>query len=116
MNADFFSRGPDPAQEGSAEGASPLRPAPPLAKRLNRNALTVAAVIMGMTVLTAIVVMNPGEIENRSESGQGRVAEDPPVPSRPTFLDEPVRGAPAGNVTGICPNLVELLDSASGIV
>lgn len=98
MNANFFSRGSDSAQDGSVEGEAPLRPAPPLAKRLNRNALTVAAVIMGMTVLTAIVVMSPGEARDKSESAQRGVVEEPPVPSRPTFLDEPVRGASAGDV------------------
>ena len=98
MNANFFSPGSDSAQDGSVEGEAPLRPAPPLAKRLNRNALTVAAVIMGMTVLTAIVVMSPGEARDKSESAQRGVVEEPPVPSRPTFLDEPVRGASAGDV------------------
>ena len=99
MNTGFFSRGSESGQEGSAEDVSPLRPAPPLAKRLNRNALTVAAVIMGMTVLTAIVVLNPGESGDKSDAGQKGVVAEPPVASRPTFLDEPVRDAPASDVT-----------------
>ncbi len=37
-------------------GPAPLRPLLPLAKRLNQNALVVGAVVLGMTVLTAIVV------------------------------------------------------------
>ena len=63
-----------------------LRPPPPLAKRLNRNALTVAAVLMGITVLTAVVVLTPGrEADPFSEAS----AVVPGGPSRPTFLEEP---------------------------
>lgn len=70
----------------------PLKPEPPLAKRLNRNALTVAAVIMGMTVLTAVVVVRPsGEARGKSSAELG-VDEGSTVPSRPSFLDEPVPG------------------------
>jgi type IV secretion system protein TrbI len=75
---------------GSMSGASPLRPLPPLAKRLNRNALTVAAVIMGMTVLTAVVVVRPSR-EAQEEPPPPGVEEASAVPSRPAFLDEPVR-------------------------
>ena len=47
--------------EAPPDDPQPVRPPPPpLAKRLNRNALTVAAVLMGMTVITSIVVMNTG--------------------------------------------------------
>ena len=68
-----------------------LRPQPPLAKRLNRNALTVAAVIMGMTVLTAVVVLSPGR---KADTGQTGAAGGgfPGAPSQPTFLDAPARG------------------------
>lgn len=38
--------------------APPVAPPLPMAKRLNRNALTVAAVIMGVTVLVAVVTLN----------------------------------------------------------
>lgn len=68
-----------------------LRPLPPVAKRLNRNALTVAAVIMGMTVLTAVVVLNPGRSDQARSAdavGVGALAQ----PSQPTFLDDPARG------------------------
>lgn len=75
--------------------APPLRPLPPLAKRLNRNALTVGAVIMGMTVLTAVVVVRPSREAAETPSPPG-TDEAPAVPSRPTFLDEPVR-APAAH-------------------
>lgn len=91
MRAGFFS----PKASADPGGQTPLRPSPPLAKRLNRNALTVAAIIMGMTVLTAIVVLNPGRGEKKAAAGRAGADEAPPVPSRPAFLDEPVR-APAG--------------------
>ncbi len=79
-----------------------LRPPPPLAKRLNRNALTVAAVIMGMTVLTAVVVLNPGRKEEDGASqGAGAGSLAPPTP--PTFLDEPARWAGAVGDTTTSP-------------
>ncbi len=72
-------------------GPPPLRPLLPLAKRLNQNALIVAAVILGMTVLTAIVVVHPSHEAGQRPSAPAPSAEAPPVPSRPAFLDEPVR-------------------------
>ena len=94
MSPGFFSRRPPSAD---SEPTSPsLRPQPPLARRLNRNALTVAAVIMGMTVLTAIVLLSPGrDPERASKQTVGGVDEPPPVPPRPAFLDEPVHQATA---------------------
>src|SRR5437016_3630767 len=71
-----------------------LRPLPPLAKRLNRNALTVAAVLMGMTVLTAVVVVRPSRGPEEKPAAASAGDEAPPVPSRPAFLDEPVRVSP----------------------
>ncbi len=68
-----------------------LRPPPPLAKRLNRNALTVAAVLMGMTVLTAVVVVRPSRGPEQKPAAASASDEAPPLPSRPAFLDEPVR-------------------------
>jgi type IV secretory pathway VirB10-like protein len=105
MKSNFFSRRPDPSPGESSAGASPLRPSPPLAKRLNRNALTVAAVIMGMTVLTAVVVLNPGEEQEKSGTERPNVDEEPPVPSRPTFLDEPVWVIPVLPDTAVAPEL-----------
>ena len=85
-----------------------LRPPPPLAKRLNRNALTVAAVIMGMTVLTAVVVLNPGRKEGDGAS-QGAVAGSLAPPTPPTFLDEPARwaGAVGDTATSAVPVVSE---------
>ena len=72
-----------------------LRPQPPLARRLNRNALIVAAVLMGFTVLTAVVVLNPGrEIGSGAQSGEPTTA---PGPGRPTFLDEPIHAESLAN-------------------
>lgn len=73
----------------SAVRSSLTAPKPPLAKRLNRNALTVAATLMGMTVIAALVVMN----------GDGKAAQTSPAvveqatiePAAPAFLNEPVR-------------------------
>ena len=86
-----------PSSSGAPSTPPPLRPAPPLAKRLNRNALTVAAVIMGITVLTAVVLLNPSH-DASSRTAQARASrrdDSPPIPTRPTFLDVPVRQTPA---------------------
>ena len=98
----------DPNATASPPSAALTAPQPPLAKRLNRNALTVAAVIMGMTVIACLVVL-------RGESGATapRYTSDPAVndsPS-PTFLDRPARAtststpsiAPQGSAYGSVP-------------
>ena len=77
-----------------------LPPKPPLAKRLNRNALTVAAVLMGMTVLTSIVVLNTGNSTGAAPAAPVTPTIPPPTP---TFLDRPVPGAspaPVSDMTG----------------
>jgi type IV secretion system protein VirB10 len=79
----------------------PLRPLPPLAKRLNRNALTVGAVIMGMTVLTAVVVVYPSGGPQEKRAAPAAMDEAQPVPSRPAFLDEPVRAPAASPDTAV---------------
>ena len=86
-----------PSSSGAPSSPPPLRPAPPLAKRLNRNALTVAAVIMGITVLTAVVLLNPSHdaSSRTAEARASRPDDSPPIPARPTFLDVPVRQTPA---------------------
>ena len=91
MSADFSFGRTSGNSGGAGPTGAPLRPLPPLAKRLNRNALTVAAVIMGMTVLTAIVVLNPGAEEKKAGTAPASADEAPPVPPRPAFLDEPAR-------------------------
>src|SRR5260370_9665259 len=75
----------------------PLKPAPPLAKRLNRNALIVAGVLAGITALTAVVLVRPGREPERPGFIGSTASEEPPAPSRPTFLGQPVpfpAGAP----------------------
>ena len=85
-------------------GGPPLKPTPPLAQRLNRNALTVGAVIVGVTVLTAVVLVRP------PREGQGQPSPDVPVdpvsrvPSRPAFLDEPVRPTAAADSVARWPS------------
>lgn len=66
----------------------PIAGREPVAKRLNRNALTVAAVIMGVTVLTAVVLLNPGRPEMSGASAP--MTQAPPSSVRPTFLDQPL--------------------------
>jgi type IV secretory pathway VirB10-like protein len=84
-----------PVEDSDAESA--LRPAPPMAKRLNRNALTLAALIMGMTVLTAIVVLNPSKDGKPDRVTRASAEDASVVPARPAFLDEPVH-SPSPNL------------------
>ena len=115
----FFSRrGPEPP--GAAEqAAAELRPQPPLAKRLNRNALTVAAVIMGMTVLTAIVLLNPARTTGKTGAAAANQDEPPPVPPRPAFLDEPVHqpvpSAPSSTASGGAAGTANLAEEATSL-
>lgn len=85
---DLFAsgRGNDAA---NAPRASLAPPQPPLAKRLNRNALTVAAVLMGMTVIASLVVMKT----DGREAGAAPVVVEQAMAEAPapSFLDEPVR-------------------------
>lgn len=80
-------RSPSP---DTAETDDTLRPAPmPVATRLNKNALIVAAVVMGMTAFVAIISM-------RSDPHQSTTPTPPSVPttSVPSFLDAaPTRSA-----------------------
>jgi type IV secretory pathway VirB10-like protein len=71
-----------------------MRPAPPLAKRLNRNALTVAAALAGVTVLTVVVVTRPARPSSAGELTPQLSQSTPPVPARPSFLDQPPRTPP----------------------
>ncbi len=90
-----------------------LRPPPPLAKRLNRNALTVAAVLMGMTVLTAVVVLNPGRTD--SEAAQAGSSGALAAPTPPTFLDEPARwSGPVGDTVASAAPVVPKRPAGAG--
>jgi type IV secretory pathway VirB10-like protein len=91
----------DPIIEGTSrpEESSPvppLRPPIPLPKRLNRNALTVAAALAGVTVLTVLVLTNPSTSRN-SAPRSGEAAT--PIPAQPTFLDQPPKTVPGGATT-----------------
>jgi type IV secretion system protein TrbI len=103
-SGDGSSRDPRPAPVAGAEHdwpppptapfvvAPPFRPSWPVAKRLNRNALTVAAALAGVTVLTVIIVSRPTRAPDATAAAGAsadRVA--PPVPARPSFLDQPPR-------------------------
>jgi type IV secretory pathway VirB10-like protein len=106
VRPNLFSGRASPGPETTSEVSVPLRPAPPIAKRLNRNALTVAAVIMGMTVLTAIVVLNPGKVSRKTDPAFGGANDLPQIPARPAFLDEPLRRsnpAPSADTVAVGP-------------
>jgi type IV secretory pathway VirB10-like protein len=91
----------DPIIDGTSRpevpsSVPPLRPPIPLPRRLNRNALTVAAALAGVTVLTVLVLTNPSK--NRSSaSPAGETAT--PTPAQPTFLDQPPKTVPVGAAT-----------------
>jgi hypothetical protein len=70
-----------------------VRPATPLAMRVNRNVLVVAAVIMAVTVVTAVVLLNPQGA--KPGSATSREDSSTPVtsgPSTPSFLERPPTG------------------------
>lgn len=70
----------------------PERPPTPRPERLNRNALTIAAVIMGVLVIAAVVLVPP----TRPADPTSRRTSAPPA-AQPTYLDQPTRtgfGAP----------------------
>lgn len=94
---------PDSKREPRSRlGAGPLWPPLPLAKRLNRNALTVAAALAGVTVLTVIVVTRPARVPPGAASGSTLAAGEvgPPVPARPVFLDQPPRETQGADGSG----------------
>jgi type IV secretory pathway VirB10-like protein len=93
----FLARKESASHSGDPAYATSIAPPlPPLAKRLNRNALTVAAVLMGITVITSLVVFNTGNHNVAESGGAWGPAEIPPA--QPTFLERPVR-APTGVAT-----------------
>ncbi len=76
-----------------------VRPATPLAMRVNRNVLIVAAVLMAMTVVTALVLLNPQGAKNgNAQSREETVTPAPGGPSTPSFLEQPpIRAATPGD-------------------
>lgn len=87
---------PDPTHGTWAQTAPPRFPVPerpplPRPERVNRSALTIAAVAMGTMVLAAVVFIPPG----RPDADATRPVP-PPAAAEPTFLDQqPGAGAPA---------------------
>jgi type IV secretion system protein VirB10 len=70
---------------GFRRPAVPERPALPKPERLNRNILTVAAVVLGLLVIAAVVFM-PAD-----RATGGGAAGGPSAPTQtPSFLDQPV--------------------------
>ncbi len=87
----YFARSEQSEDARGEDQLSPLGPPrPPIAKRLNRNALTVAAVFMAMTVITAVVVLNTGSPPPTAAANVANSVAGPPP--EPTFLDRPVQG------------------------
>ncbi|HXC24418.1 MAG TPA: TrbI/VirB10 family protein, partial [Gemmatimonadaceae bacterium] len=66
----------------------PLRAEPPTAKRLNRNALIVVALVLGLTAMVVVITMRPS-VSVPVATGP---AADTKAPTQapPTFLDRPV--------------------------
>lgn len=97
---DLFAIRRDTTDARTSSHPAPLGPpAPPLAKRLNRNALTVAAVLMGMTVLTSVVVLNTGNRGTSANAGTVQAPVTVATPPQPTFLDRPVADTVQPRVT-----------------
>ena len=94
----------DPGQETLPLNAppAPLRPPLPRPERLNRSALTVAAVVMGTLVLAAVVFVQP----THSGGGDAHERTRPPAqPAQGTFLDQapPLPPAPMTESRGVVP-------------
>jgi type IV secretory pathway VirB10-like protein len=86
---DLFSSEPTPVEEETVEEQQPFAtPAPPTAKRLNRNALTVAAIIMGMTVIACLVVLRGESNDKPIRRTADPIGQDL---GSPTFLERPAR-------------------------
>jgi type IV secretory pathway VirB10-like protein len=84
---DLFSNEPKMDEEQTVDDAPFAAPPPPVAKRLNRNALTVAAIIMGMTVIACLVVLR-GEAHEKPGRPSTQPSDEVAVP---TFLERPAR-------------------------
>lgn len=96
--------------------AAPQSPAPPRAVRIDRNALTIAAVVMGSLVIAAVVFVQP--------TGAGKPHASPPPTAldgtRNTYLDRPLESdqgvAPtSGTTLGMAPADTPLAPFASSM-
>lgn len=86
---------PDPDGE-PRRPTSLIHPREPLATRLNRNALLVAATVLGVTILVAIVLLEPTKPPTPNP---GATPTEPPVPAQATFLDQPPRSTATDSAT-----------------
>ena len=75
--------GYEAARELPPRFAVPERGAPPKVERLNRNALTIAAVVMGILVIAAVVLVPTPRADNPSA-----LRPVAPPAQEPTFLDQ----------------------------
>jgi hypothetical protein len=71
---------------GDTTPEAPLRAEPPTAKRLNRNALIVVALVLGLTAMVVVVTMRPSVPVATGSA----VDTKPPAQAPPTFLDRPM--------------------------
>lgn len=97
---------PEPGSDGGSGSAhvaaagypAPERPALPKPERLNRNALTVVAVIMGVLVLAAVVFVQP-----KNTAGTSQAVRVAPELAHGTFLDQPTTSS-ANSVANAVPS------------
>lgn len=71
--------------ESGTRGRPLLSAMPPIAKRLNRNALLVVAAVMGLTVLVAVVTTHT--THPHEAAGEADPVPPPTAPPQPSFLD-----------------------------
>ena len=92
------AQSPDPGQGTlPLNGPSaPTRPPLPKPERLNRNALTVVAVVMGTLVLAAVVFVQPTRPSGDAHARAGQAAQ----PAQGTFLDQAPALPPVPMVEG----------------
>ncbi len=89
--------GPLPPGEPAGTTGPVVRPAPPKPPRFNRNALTIVAVVMGVFVIAAVVLVSP--TRSTGPAGSARAPEVPPA----TYLDRRPRPRIADPAFGDTP-------------
>ena len=87
------SKGDSPLDERGVEKRAEalLRPSPPAAKRLNRNALTVVAVILGLTVIVALVMIRT-KPTGTTRGGTNESANSVTPAAPPSMFERPWTG------------------------
>ena len=92
--------GTDPSRRETPPHRMVVHPETPLATRVNRNVLVVAAVIMAITVVTAVLLLNPTGPKRGDTKGGDAVAPSSAGPSSPTFLEHPLAGGLGASIAG----------------